>query len=225
MPDQDGGKLALDLYLSKNRLDLFVVDDLILQLLNIVLLSWVVGMPLLGNDDWGYFSGLILVLSFVVACPGVLSLGQSQVPDNSIVVFLLLGRHYDILETIWVKRSSRLLVIIGNEIIRALSYLSCRVWLWAWASRRPETSIFLTHFFLFCLPFSPFTFTNSAIQLSTILLQYYLIASSITQPNDKARVMNNQLKRKVAPSNWVGKRRRSNRTKESFPKMGHHRRR
>ena len=51
MPDQDGGKLALDLYLSKNRLDLFVVDDLILQLLNIVLLSWVVGMPLLGNDD------------------------------------------------------------------------------------------------------------------------------------------------------------------------------
>ena len=57
------------------------------------------------------------MLSFVVACPGVLSLGQSQVPDNSIVVFLLLGRHYDVLEAVGVKRSSRLLVIIGNENI------------------------------------------------------------------------------------------------------------
>ena len=114
MPDLDGGKLALGLYLSGNRLDFFVVDDPVLQPLNIVL-PWVVGMSRLRGDDGGYLSGFIFVLSFVVACPGVFSLGQSQVPDDSVVVFLLLGRHYDVSEAVGVKRSSRFLVIIGNE--------------------------------------------------------------------------------------------------------------
>ena len=119
--------------------------------------------PVSGAITEGISEGLYLCLLL----SGASQTSQTDFKPRSRVILLLytfFGRGIDVCLNLLGSRGARVLSLSSDTTSGTLNfYLISASWSWARASSNPEMSMFLAHFFLFCLPFKPFTFTSQAI--------------------------------------------------------------